>query len=229
MLGKIRKFSSTIFAKIFLFLVAIPFIFWGMGDIFSSGNKNTVAKIDNDKISTQEFINYIQRTDQAKKELNNEIVESLLYSFLGQKLIEKELKSYGINLSDKSLSLIIKNDKSFIKNNKFSRTEYEKFLLNNNVNANMYESYISKEELRKQLFDFIGGGIVPSKFMVNNLYNKITQERNIDLIDLNNIFEKNFSFTQKEIKNYYEKNSNAFVYNLKTINFIKLDPKKNYK
>ena len=55
MLGKIRKFSSTIFAKIFLFLVAIPFIFWGMGDIFSSGNKNTVAKIDNDKIRITEL------------------------------------------------------------------------------------------------------------------------------------------------------------------------------
>ena len=31
-----------------------------------------------------------------------------------------------------------------------------KFLLNNNVNANIYETFISKEEKRKQLFDFTG-------------------------------------------------------------------------
>ena len=61
MLGSIRKFSSSIYAKVFLFIVAIPFVFWGMGDLFFSGNKNTIAKIDNNKISTQEFINFVLR------------------------------------------------------------------------------------------------------------------------------------------------------------------------
>ena len=61
MLGSIRKFSSSIYAKVFLFIVAIPFVFWGMGDLFFSGNKNTIVKIDNNKISTQEFINFIQK------------------------------------------------------------------------------------------------------------------------------------------------------------------------
>ena len=51
MLGSIRKFSSSIFAKVFLFIVAIPFVFWGMGDVFRSGNQNTIVKIGNEKIS----------------------------------------------------------------------------------------------------------------------------------------------------------------------------------
>ena len=66
MLSKIRKFSSSIFAKIFLIIVAIPFIFWGMGDVFSTGNKNTIAKIGKDKISTQEFINFVQSNELTK-------------------------------------------------------------------------------------------------------------------------------------------------------------------
>ena len=225
MLASIRKFSSSIYAKIFLCIVAIPFIFWGMGDLFYSGNKNTIAKIGKNKISTQEFINFIQNSDHNKNNLNKEVIQSLLYSFIGQKLIENEIENYGINLSDKSLSLIIRNNKKFSKDNNFSRTEYEKFLLNNNVNANIYETYISKEEKRKQLFDFIGGGVVPSNFMVNNLYDKIKQERNIDLIDLNEVYKNNLSFTDKEINNYYKKNKNLFIYTYKTINFIKLNPK----
>ena len=225
MLGSIRKFSSSIYAKIFLFIVAIPFVFWGMGDLFFSGNKNTIAKIDNNKISTQEFINFIQNSNQAEDSLSKETIQSLLYSLIGQKLIEKEIENYNINLSDKSLSLIIKNNKDFFKDNNFSRTKYEKFLLNNNVNASMYETYIFKDEKRKQLFDFIGGGLIPAEFMVNNLYNKIKQERNVDLIDLNKVYKKNLSFTNDEIKNYYEKNKNLFIYVYKTINFVKLDPK----
>ena len=59
MLNSIRNFSKTIFAKILLFIVIIPFVFWGMGGVFSSGNTNSLAKIDNINISTQEFIEHI--------------------------------------------------------------------------------------------------------------------------------------------------------------------------
>ena len=59
MLSRIRNFSNTIYAKVFLFIVAIPFVFWGMGDLFSVGNKNTIVKISNEKISAQDFMNFI--------------------------------------------------------------------------------------------------------------------------------------------------------------------------
>ena len=48
----------------------MPFLFWGMGDVFSGGSQNVVAKIDSKKVSTQEFINYLKvlnLNDQEKK------------------------------------------------------------------------------------------------------------------------------------------------------------------
>ena len=39
-----------------------------------------------------------------------------------------EIEKIGIVVSDNALRNIIKNDKLFFKDNKFSRTEYEKFL-----------------------------------------------------------------------------------------------------
>ena len=59
MLNKIRSFSQTLFAKILLVVMVIPFIFWGMGGSFNAGNSNNIAKIDNYNISTQDFINYL--------------------------------------------------------------------------------------------------------------------------------------------------------------------------
>ena len=38
MLNNIRNFSKTWFAKILLVIIIIPFVFWGMGGVFSGGN-----------------------------------------------------------------------------------------------------------------------------------------------------------------------------------------------
>ena len=55
MLGPIRKFSGTIYAKILLGIIIIPFVFWGMGSSIRGGSKNTVVVIDKEKYSIQEF------------------------------------------------------------------------------------------------------------------------------------------------------------------------------
>ena len=75
MLNNIRNFSKTIFAKILLVIIIVPFVFWGMGGVFSSGNTNTIVKINNYSISTQDFIDYLNQSklDQnvIKKNLEN--------------------------------------------------------------------------------------------------------------------------------------------------------------
>ena len=84
----------------------------------------------------------------------------------------------------------MKSQKDFKRKDKFSRIEYEKFLLKNNITAVDFEADFSNHEKRKQLLNFIGGGILPSKYLVNMTYDKINQKRNIELINLNDIFEK---------------------------------------
>ena len=55
MLRSVRKFSSSPYAKIFLAIVILPFIFWGMGPVFQDGNQNTIVTIGKNKISKEEF------------------------------------------------------------------------------------------------------------------------------------------------------------------------------
>ena len=111
MLSTIRKFSSSIFAKIFLLLVAIPFIFWGMGPVFQGGKLNTIAEIGKEKISTQEFIDYVKYNAPSSdlEILDKNLIENLLSKFIGEKLIALEIENYDIKISENSLSTIIKN------------------------------------------------------------------------------------------------------------------------
>jgi len=155
MLSSIRKFSSSIYTKIFLIIVAVPFIFWGMGPLFTSGNLNTIVKIDDEKIPTQEFANFLKNNMTNEEQLEDDLIDRLLSSFIGEKLLIEEMNNFDINVSENSLGAIIRNEKIFKKNNQFSRTEYEKFLIKNRLYAVIFEANILQQEKKKQLFDFI--------------------------------------------------------------------------
>jgi len=225
MLSAIRKFSTSIYAKILLGIVVIPFVFWGMGTSFRGGNKNVIVAIDKEKFSVQEFANFANSYDIDKKKNVSEQVDELLSIFIGNKLLEMEYNNFDIRLSDKSLSKLIKIQKEFNKENEFSRTEYEKFLILNNLNAVDFEKKLSDQEKRKQLLSLIGGGIIPSKFIVNDIYNKINQRRKIELINLNDAFKDDFIFTENEIKNYYKNNKIKYSENYKSIKILEITPK----
>ena len=150
MLRSIGKYSKSFFLKVLVGIIILPFVFWGMGDVFRGGNQNIIATIDSKKINTQEFINYLNSLnlskDQIKNIKNSDIVEKVLASYVGRKVLELEIKNLGVHLTDDSLKKIIINDKNFFKDKKFSRTKYEKFLIESGVTAPMFEKNISEQE-----------------------------------------------------------------------------------
>ena len=225
MLSSLRNFTSSPYAKIFLAIVILPFIFWGMGPVFQGGKKNVIVEIEKEKISKQEYIDFVKfhLTDEVLP--NKNLIEKMLSNFIGEKLVDLESENLGVKLSDNSLSKIIKNEKIFKKQNKFSRTEYEKFLVKNALDAASFEANISKQAKKKQLFDFIGGGIVPSNFLVNKIYNKINQKRNIQVINLNEAFNQELKFSLDQMKSYYAQNKDTFKDIYKSIKFMELNPR----
>ena len=225
MLSAIRKFSGSIFAKILLGIIVLPFVFWGMGSSFTSGSKNVVVKIDKEKFSIEDFVRFIENSGPFDKKITSNDIDRFLSSYIGNKLIEKEYEKLGIILSDKSLSKLIKNQKEFKRDNIFSRTEYEKFLLNNNLNATYFEKNLAGHEKKKQLLNFIGGGIFPPKFIVDISYNKINQKRNIQLINLDHVFVHDYDFSEKEIKSYFDINNNKYKEIFKSVKILEINPK----
>ena len=224
MLQKLRKFSGSVFAKVFLAIVAIPFIFWGMGDLFSDGNQRTIVKIDKEKVLTKDFVNYINNFYDIKENINTVEIENLLTNFIGRKLIQLEIEKFNINITEKSLAQLVKSQEIFRKENKFSRNEYEKFLIKNSINAVAYEKNLSQQEKKKQVLEFIGGGIESANFLTNIEYDKINQKRNIQLINLNDVFKKDLVIEEDQIQSYFDKNKDSFIDVYKSIKFFELNP-----
>jgi len=198
MISKLRSFSSSKLAIVLVVIIIIPFVFWGMGSVFRGGNTNNVAKINNKTISTQDFVDHINQSkltnEVIKKNIKNNILEEILSELISNKLLDMEINDLKVSISEVSLVNTIKSNEVFFDDkNNFSRLKYEKFLLENNLSAPGFESRLKKQELKKNLFDYISGGIKSPYFLKNKIYMHETKEVELDYFDLNNSYNTEVS------------------------------------
>jgi len=227
MLNKLRNFSNTKLAGVLIAIIIVPFVFWGMGSVFSGGNTNNVAKINDEAISTKDFQNHINRLgydrEAIKKQIDNNILEQILFVLVKDKINEMEIDDLKISISDLSLANIIKSNPEFLDDkNKFSRIKYEKYMLENRIAHVEYDAKIKKKVLQKKLFNYIGGGIKSPYFLINKIYNNETKRIELDYFDLNNSYDKEVS--NNEIEDFIKNNEEKLKVDYINLQYTKIYP-----
>ena len=230
MISSLRNFAKTKIAGIFVFIIIIPFVFWGMGSVFNSGNTNNIAKINDKSISTQDFMNYLNQsglsTQVIKENLDKNIIEELLSALISTTLLDLEIKDLELSISKEILIKKIQTNKDFLdENGIFQRTLYEKFLLLNNTSAPIFEARLKNNELKKKLFNYIGGGIQAPKFFVNKMYKEQNKKLDINYINLNNFYRKKDTFTDSEKQTFINDNADKLKKDYIDFSYIKITPK----
>jgi len=169
MLSSLRKFSETLTAKIFIALIALSFVFWGINDFYKSSYKNAIAEINGDEISFNEF------TKEYSKIIRNNNIQSqklaieknihiiAISNIISEKLLKIHAKNLGILIDDTVIAIEIKNNNEFKEKEIFSRTKYEKFLLERNINSKILEEQIDRNLKRKIITNSFNGYIPNSK------------------------------------------------------------------
>ena len=230
MIGSFRNFAKTKFAGILVFIMIIPFVFWGMGSMFSSGNTNTIAKINESNISTEEFIDYLNNSgipqNTIRENLNDNIIEEILSTVVSAKILDLEIEEYDLIISKETLLKMIKKNKNFLdEQGNFQRIKYEKFLLENNQTAPQFELRLKNRELQKNLFSFVGAGTVTPKFLIKKLYEEENRKLEIDYINLNAFYKKKDSFTDNDIKKFLEENKDNLKVEYIDFDYSIINPK----
>ena len=229
MLNSFRNFAKSFWAKILLVIIIIPFVFWGMGGVFRGGSQNTVAKVNNNNISTKNFMEHINalniNPEIIRENINNSIIEQLLSDLINKTTLSLQSKDLEIVLSDNILSEIIKKDEKFLdKNNQFSRIKYEKFLISNNFNAALYEKNLRNEQTNKLLFNYVSGGTFPPSFLVKNTYDYQNKKLTVQAISLNPLYKKEQDFDEASIKKYINDNQDNLKEDFISIRFASINP-----
>jgi len=227
MLTSIKKITTSFLAKVLIVIIILPFLFWGMGDVFRGGNQNILATIDSEKISVQNFVEYTNRLNlnkQQRESLNKtDLLDKILSDYVAKKIISLEIENQGINLTDRSLREILTSDEAFKKDGKFSRTQYEKFLLESGISAPMFERNIAEQEKKRQLLTFLSEGILLPEALIKKEFENENQIKTIQYLELDKLYE-NVQIKNEEVKKTYEANKNIFAQEFKKISYTELLP-----
>ena len=230
MIGSFRNFAKTKFAGILVFIMIIPFVFWGMGSMFSSGNTNNIVKINKTNISTQDFIDHINRSNIPQQTIRNNldknIIEELLSTLVSTTILELEVKDFKILVSEETLLKKIKTNKNFQNDNgDFERLKYEKFLLENNQSAPAFELRLRGRELQKSLFDYIGAGTISPSFLTKKLYEEENKKLEIQYINLKDSYKKKEEVKISEINNFLDENKEQLKTEYIDFSYTVINPK----
>ena len=196
MISKFKSLTNSKISWVIVALIAIPFVFWGMGDVFTRGNTNNVAKINNNTISVTDFINHVNESglneNLIRENLDNNIFEELLSQLISLELMRMEIKNLNLNFSDQTL-----------KNKIINR--------------------LKSNELQKILFNYINGGLVVPKFLIDKKFTNENRKIEVDFVNLQEKYKKDFS--SEEIDEYITLNEDKLKKDFINFSYVKITPK----
>ncbi|QER42056.1 hypothetical protein F1847_04580 [Thermodesulfobacterium sp. TA1] len=209
----LRKGATSVFAKTFLAVIILVFVFWGIGS-FVTSERDLVAKVNGIPITAkefQEFYNFqLFRLKQAFGEINEEDLKKLnlkkqvLDELIKMKLLEDYAKKLGIKVLPEEVSLSIAQIPSFQENGRFSPQKYQMVLKELGTTPKFFEKLIYYDIVQQRLELVLTTPIVVSDEEVKDYLTFSKQE--LDLLEgvlpLKTCIEK-ISYTEKDLENYY--------------------------
>jgi peptidyl-prolyl cis-trans isomerase D len=222
--------NKKIGGLILIIVIIIAFGFGGFGGGFMSNNQNNIAKINKTNITTQDFIDYINRSgisQQAIRDnLNNNIIEELISGLISKTLLDLEIKDFNIRFSKNSLLKKIKlNDNFTDENGVFQRIKYEKFLLENNISAPIFEQRLKERELQKKLFDYVGAGSIAPKFLIEKFFENENKKLELDFIKLEKFYMKSDEFNDDDLIKFIKENGDQLKVEYIDFKYAVISPK----
>ena len=208
---KLVALSKSILVKLLIVIIIAVFALWGVGDMFSAGKTNVVAEVSGKNIYSEDYVNQLRNGLQSKnyQNISHAIKDNLHIQILNQLIAEKIFEIYAeeekIIINDKTLANFIKNIPEFSKNGKFSRTEYEKYLLKNQIDSYSFETSFKKSLLKKLIVESQNLGSISTSYHKTKVKNYFEKKISISYINLEDLYE-DIDITEKEILDYHKKN-----------------------
>ncbi|MDA7574323.1 SurA N-terminal domain-containing protein [Candidatus Pelagibacter sp.] len=231
MIETLKKFGGKKLGGLILIaVIIIAFGFGGFGGGFSTNNQNNIAKINKTNVTTQDFMNYLNESgisQQAIREnLDNNIIEELLSGLISTTLIDLEVEDFDLSITQLTVLKKIKENKNFQdENNVFQRTNYEKFLLSNNMSAPMFELQLKNRELQKHLFDFIGAGTITPDFLTKKKFEEENKSIDLEYFAMENFYKEKESYTETEVNKFLDENKDQLKREYIDFKYVVLNPK----
>ena len=205
--------SSIIVGIIIFGLVATFGGFLGEGSVLSN---NSILSINDKSISQGEFAIEYGRIESEVSESGQDFSTEIIENITKENIIYKELlaqsaKKVGLNIDDKKLNTLIRNDQSFYNDNSFDIDLFRGFLSRLGMTPESFKEYIKSRYLASDLQVILDKDINFSNEYIRNFIVANNQTRDISFSKIILADEASKEDVGKEeVERYY--NDNKFLY-----------------
>lgn len=208
--------------QVVLALIILPFAFWGIDSYRKSGGGESLASVNGEKITAQEFENALRQQEQRMREMAGpafdqsifekpEVKHSILDALVSQRLLVSEARKSGLTINDEQLASVIGGIAAFQKDGKFDKRQYETVLSEQNMSPLMFESRVRQELSSRQLTDAYTRNGYAANAVADNLIRLNEQQRVVSLAKLDAAALLNqVKVTEADVAEYYKQNQNEF-------------------
>lgn len=171
MIKAMRKHAKYFY--FLFFIVILTFIFWGVGGVDNTGEREVIAEVGKYKIPAREFWRTYERTSRFYREIYKDrfeeiiktmnLKEQILNSMVSEYILLIKAQEMGINISDQELQDAIIHEPMFMKDGVFDNEIYVNRLRLNRLSPEAYENLKRKELTIKKMRRLIELSVDTSK------------------------------------------------------------------
>ena len=223
---EIVKNKKNNLVKIILFIIIVPFAFFGIDSYFRDSDSSfLVFKIDNtNKVTFADFSNYydnVVNDFKSRVNMNDTSISGFLESYefkvsvLNQLLNDRILYQIATDSNFMSSALLVdeylKNIPGFLSENNFDQNKYKRFLALRNISDEQFRNSISVEITTNQYKEYLKNLLLTSNIDIDEFNNVKFVKKNIKYFDiLKSEVRNSIEVTIDDTKNYYQENIDQF-------------------
>ncbi len=220
MLSSMRKSAGSWMIKILLGMIVLAFVFMGAGSYWA-GRRNTVANVNGEPISVNEYQQTYQRMMQNLEQrfgnqLDQDMIDMLnLREQALDRLIEKRLlmqvaEKNDIRLPDDVLARSITSLQVFQNNGQFDPELYKRVLNQNRLSPGSFETLQKEAMLTSMLKNFVSNAVPVSEAEARAWYKWQNTEIKIDYAEFARQDFADVTVTKQEVAKYFEEHKKEY-------------------
>ena len=210
-------------AQIILFLLAIPFVFFGVDSYFGSGApEGEVATVSGEKITRTEFTDSIrEQQDQMRRQMgrgfdpamfdNPEVRFVMLEQLINQRLMTRKAADQKFRVSDAQLQQFIAAIPAIQEDGKFSPERYRQWLAAQNMTPPQFEQRLRQDLLLGSVQEPIASANIVARTASEKYLGLLEQQREVSVAVIEpGPYAKEIRVTEAQVREHYDKNLAAF-------------------
>lgn len=215
MLDSIRSVAQGWVGKVLLAAITVPFALFGIDSYLNqAGNNATIAEVNGNDISVQEYANALQnlrnrlqsegKVDAAQLD-SPEVKTLVLDQLINKRVLSEEIQHAKYAISNEQLATYITGMPEFQKDGKFSQELYDQTLEQNSITASRFEEGMRADLLAQQAQDGISKLAFVSHVRADDTYKLTHQQREVTVAEIKTKdFINQVKIEPAQVKAYYE-------------------------